>query len=82
MQQGQSGLDVQSSTRQGEMDLGAGSGAAFGRQNVAARRSPLDHQNVIKLVLRAKQNKLCAEGIGFASAGLTQSDPNDRVVMS
>jgi hypothetical protein len=47
------------------MDLGAGSGAAFGRQNVAARRSPLDHQNGIKLVLRAKQNKLCAGGIGI-----------------
>jgi hypothetical protein len=62
------------------MDLGAGSGAGFGR--VAARRSPLDHQNAIKLVLRAKQNKLRAEGIGCASAGLTQSDPNDRVVMS
>jgi hypothetical protein len=40
------------------MDLGAGSGAAFGRQNVAARRSPRDHRNAIELVLRAKQNKL------------------------
>jgi hypothetical protein len=59
------------------MDLGAGSGAAFGRQNVAAH--PRDHQIAIELVLRAKQKKLRAEGIGGASAGSTQSDPNDRV---
>ena len=42
-------------------------------------RSPRDHQIAIELVLRAKQKKLRAESIGGASAGLTQSDPNDRV---